>query len=83
MRTRTVADLGVGHRKSAGEMILDLVSLCKGLTLTERQKCQLAIPCGLLVTYFGFGSIHWFMIAKLKYPPIESLALDWWWMVFR
>jgi len=83
MKTRTLRDLGVGRRKSVGEIILDFVSLCKGLTLTEKQKCLLAIPCGFFGAYFVFGLIHCFMIVKLGYPDVTSIALDWWWMAFR
>jgi hypothetical protein len=72
-------DLGVG-RKSVWERFLDFVSLCKGLTLTERQKCQLAIVAGPLGVYLGLGAFRCVAVLLFNQAAIPYPFVDWWWI---
>lgn len=79
MKTRTLADLGVG-RLPLADRFWNSVSSLTG-AFTERQKCYLAVPTALVIVYVGTGLFRAAAVILVGAPAIPIKSLDWWWIM--
>jgi|GEM_PF-1975433 len=77
-RIRTVADLGVGPRETLADKIRNVAPTFKALT--EKQKCFLSVPAGIIVTYIGIGFFRCLMVLLSGQSATPIMFIDWWWI---